>query len=65
MSNLLFAIVVMLTFVGSVWISKPTSYSGGKILKKEDNLKFKLIVECSFFDNKFLCKEKKLRLSES
>lgn len=65
MSNLLFAIAVILTFVDSVWISKPTSYSGGKELKKEDNLKFKLIVECSFFDNKFLCKEKKLRLSES
>ena len=120
MSNLLFAVVVMLTFVGSVLISKPTSFWGGKALEKEDkkvkkfkdvyennlkygmsfsdvykklqslrifktpcsvasmangystwrwvskdNLKFKLIVECSFFDNKFLCKEKKLRLSES
>lgn len=65
MSNLLFAIAVILTFVDSVLISKPTSFWGEKELKKEDNLKFKLIVECSFFDNKFLCKEKKLRLSES
>ena len=113
----------MLIFVGSVLISKPTSFWSGKELKElkkedkevekfkevyennlkygmsfsdvykklqslrifktpcsvasmangystwrwvsKDNLKFKLIVECSFFDNKFLCKEKKLRLSES
>lgn len=44
--------------------SMANGYSTWRWVSK-DNLKFKLIMECSFFDNKFLCKEKKLRLSES
>lgn len=47
MGNLLLGIVVILTFVDSVWISKPTSFWGGKALEKEDKKvkKFKDVYE--------------------
>ena len=68
MGNLLLGIVVMLIFVGSVLISKPTSFWGGKVLKKEDKKvkKFKDVYEKNLkYGMSFSDVYKKLRLSES